>query len=79
MVIPQWLRVDFLRALRFESNSRSATVLGLIGAAASPSLFDALNGFNYARCRVLAIVIGFAVTLSTCSPAMRIDCRSRRA
>ncbi|MGZ3305392.1 MAG: phosphonate ABC transporter, permease protein PhnE [Asticcacaulis sp.] len=49
---------------RFESNARSATVLGLIGAGGiGQLLFDNLNGFNYARVSAIALVIVIAVTL----------------
>ncbi len=49
---------------RFESNARSATVLGLIGAGGiGHILFDNLQGFDYARVSAIAIVIVVAVTL----------------
>ena len=49
---------------RFESNSRSATVLGLIGAGGiGQTLFESLNGFNYSQVSAIAIVIVVAVTL----------------
>ncbi len=48
---------------RFESNARSATVLGLIGAGGiGRILFDNLNAFDYARVSAIAIVIVVAVT-----------------
>jgi len=47
---------------RFESNVRSATVLGLIGAGGiGQVLFDNMNSFNYARVSAIAIVIVVAV------------------
>lgn len=49
---------------RFESNTRSATVLGLIGAGGiGQILFDNLNAFDYARTSAIAIVIVIAVTI----------------
>ena len=49
---------------RFESNARSATVLGLIGAGGiGRLLFDNLNALNYERVSAIAIVIVVAVTL----------------
>src|SRR5262245_53634029 len=49
---------------RFESNSRAATVLGLIGAGGiGQTLFDSINGFNYRETSAIVIVIVAAVTL----------------
>ena len=58
---------------RFESNSRSATVLGLIGAGGiGQLLFDAMNGFAYHQLSAIVIVIIVAVTLiDLLSQAMR--------
>ena len=73
-VIPQVAPLWTSYALyRFESNSRSATVLGLIGAGGiGQLLFEALNGFNYAEVSAIAIVIVVAVTLiDMLSQAMR--------
>jgi phosphonate transport system permease protein len=73
-VIPQVAPLWTSYALyRFESNSRSATVLCLIGAGGiGQLLFDALNGFNYAQVSAIAIVIVVAVTLiDLLSQAMR--------
>ena len=48
---------------RFESNARSATVLGLIGAGGiGRLLFDNLNGFDYHAVSAIAVVIVIAVT-----------------
>ena len=48
---------------RFESNARSATVLGLIGAGGiGQLLFDSMNGFNYGQTAAIVIVIVVAVT-----------------
>ena len=64
-VIPQVAPLWTSYALyRFESNSRAATVLGLIGAGGiGQILFDSLNSFSYSRVSAIAIVIVVAVTL----------------
>jgi phosphonate transport system permease protein len=64
-VIPQVAPLWTSYALyRFESNSRAATVLGLIGAGGiGQILFDSLNSFAYSRVAAIAIVIVIAVTL----------------
>ncbi len=58
---------------RFESSSRSATVLGLIGAGGiGQTLFDSLNAFAYRQTSAIVIVIVAAVTLiDLLSQAMR--------
>jgi len=63
-VIPQVAPLWTSYALyRFESNSRSATVLGLIGAGGiGQILFDSLNSFAYSRTAAISIVIVIAVT-----------------
>ena len=49
---------------RFESNARSATVLGLIGAGGiGQTLFDALNAFHYSQLSAIVVVIVVAVSL----------------
>lgn len=73
-VIPQVAPLWTSYALyRFESNARSATVLGLIGAGGiGQLLFDSLNGFAYAQVSAIAIVIVVAVSLiDLLSQAMR--------
>ena len=73
-VIPQVAPLWTSYALyRFESNSRAATVLGLIGAGGiGQLLFDALNGFAYHKLSAIVIVIIIAVTLiDLLSQAMR--------
>lgn len=64
-VIPQVAPLWTSYALyRFESNSRAATVLGLIGAGGiGQILFDSLNSFAYSRVAAIAVVIVIAVTL----------------
>ncbi len=69
-VAPLWTSYGLYR---FESNSRSATVLGLIGAGGiGQLLFDALNAFAYAQLAAIIIVIIVAVSLiDLLSQAMR--------
>ncbi len=64
-VIPQVAPLWSSYALyRFESNSRSATVLGLIGAGGiGQILFDSMNSFNYSLTAAISIVIVAAVTM----------------
>jgi phosphonate transport system permease protein len=58
-VAPLWTSYGLYR---FESNSRSATVLGLIGGGGiGYSLFNALQSFDYARASAIVIVIAVAV------------------
>lgn len=64
-VIPQVAPLWTSYALyRFESNSRAATVLGLIGAGGvGQVLFDNLNSFSYSNVAAIAVVIVAAVSL----------------
>ena len=64
-VLPQVMPLWTSYALyRFESNARSATVLGLIGAGGiGQLLFDSINGFAYAQTAAIVIVIVVAVSL----------------
>lgn len=64
-VIPQVAPLWTSYALyRFESNSRSATVLGLIGAGGvGQVLVDSMNAFNYSATSAIVIVIIAAVSL----------------
>jgi phosphonate transport system permease protein len=58
-VAPLWTSYGLYR---FESSSRSATVLGLIGAGGIGGvLFDQLNSFNYSKVSAIVIVITIAV------------------
>jgi phosphonate transport system permease protein len=60
-VAPLWTSYALYR---FESNSRSATVLGLIGAGGiGQLLFDSLNGFNYSQVAAIAVIIVVAVSM----------------
>jgi phosphonate transport system permease protein len=58
---------------RFESNARSATVLGLIGAGGiGQTLFETIGSFSYRQTSAICIVIVAAVTLiDLLSQAMR--------
>jgi phosphonate transport system permease protein len=64
-VVPQVAPLWTSYALyRFESNTRSATVLSLIGAGGiGQVLFDSINGFDYAKTAAVMIVIVVAVSL----------------
>ena len=73
-VIPQVAPLWTSYALyRFESNSRDATVLGLIGAGGiGQVLMDSLNGFHFDETAMIVIVIVAAVSLiDLLSQAMR--------
>lgn len=73
-VIPQVAPLWTSFALyRFESNSRAATVLGLIGAGGiGQVLFESLQAFDYRTVSTIAIIIVVAVTLiDMLSQAMR--------
>jgi phosphonate transport system permease protein len=69
-VAPLWTSYGLYR---FESNARSATVLGLIGAGGiGQTLFEALGAFRYSQLAAIAIVIMVAVSLiDLLSQAMR--------
>jgi phosphonate transport system permease protein len=73
-VVPQVAPLWTSYALyRFESNTRSATVLSLIGAGGiGQVLFDSINGFDYPKTAAVMIVIVVAVSLiDLLSQAMR--------
>ena len=69
-VAPLWTSFALYR---FESNSRSATVLGLIGAGGiGQLLFESMGAFKYAQVSAIVIIIIVAVTLiDTLSQIMR--------
>ena len=69
-VAPLWTSFALYR---FESNSRAATVLGLIGAGGiGQLLFESIQAFDYRQVSAIAIVIVVAVTLiDMLSQAMR--------
>lgn len=60
-VMPLWLSVSLYR---FESNIRSATVLGMVGGGGiGVSLWQTLRGFQYQETATVMLVIIVAVTL----------------
>jgi phosphonate transport system permease protein len=60
-VAPLWTSYGLYR---LESNSRSATVLGLIGAGGiGQTLFETLNSFSYSQVSAIVLVIVVAVSL----------------
>lgn len=69
-VAPHWTSFALYR---FESNARSATVLGLIGAGGiGQLLFETLNAFQYSQLSAMVVVIVVAVSLiDLLSQAMR--------
>lgn len=69
-VAPLWTSFALYR---FESNSRSATVLGLIGAGGiGQVLIDSMNSYSFDRVSAIVIVVVVAVTLiDMLSQAMR--------
>jgi phosphonate transport system permease protein len=69
-VAPLWTSYALYR---FESNSRSATVLGLIGAGGiGMKLMESMNSFQYEQTAAIGIIIVVAVTLiDMLSQAMR--------
>jgi phosphonate transport system permease protein len=69
-VAPLWTSYALYR---FESNSRAATVLGLIGAGGiGLMLIESMNGFKYEQTAAIGIIIVVAVTLiDMLSQAMR--------
>jgi phosphonate transport system permease protein len=69
-VAPHWTSFALYR---FESNARSATVLGLIGAGGIVQLlFETLNAFQYAQLSAMVVIIVVAVSLiDLLSQAMR--------
>ena len=69
-VAPLWTSYGLYR---FESNARSATILGLIGAGGiGQLLFENLQAFAYREVSMISIVIVVAVTaIDTLSQLMR--------
>jgi phosphonate transport system permease protein len=60
-VLPLWMSFSLYR---FESNVRSATVLGIVGAGGiGQILFESIRGFYYAETATLLIIIVLTVTL----------------
>jgi phosphonate transport system permease protein len=60
-VLPLWMSFSLYR---FESNVRSATVLGLVGAGGiGQVLFESIRGFYYGETAAILIVIVLTVTI----------------
>jgi phosphonate transport system permease protein len=69
-VAPLWTSFALYR---FESNSRSATILGVIGAGGiGQLLYDRMNGFRFNEVAAIVVIVVVAVTLiDMLSQAMR--------
>jgi len=60
-VLPLWMSFSLYR---FESNVRSATVLGMVGAGGiGQVLFESIRGFYYAETAAILIVVILTVTI----------------
>lgn len=60
-VLPLWISVSLYR---FESNIRSATVLGMVGGGGiGVALWETIRGFQYAETATIMLVIIIAVTV----------------
>lgn len=60
-VLPLWLSFALYR---FESNVRSASVVGMVGAGGiGVVLFEVIRGFQYAQTCAVLIILAFSVTL----------------
>lgn len=60
-VLPLWISVSLYR---FESNIRSATVLGMVGGGGiGVALWETMRGFQYAETATIMLVIIVAVTV----------------
>lgn len=73
-VIPQVLPLWISYALyRFESNVRSATVLGIVGAGGIGTvLWEIIRSFQYAEtCAVIIIIVGFVTLIDLLSARIR--------
>lgn len=69
-VLPLWISYSLYR---FESNVRSATVLGIVGAGGiGQILWEYVRGFYYAEtCAVLIVIIGTVTVLDVISQQLR--------
>jgi phosphonate transport system permease protein len=60
-VLPLWISFSLYR---FESNVRSATVLGLVGAGGiGQVMFESIRGFQYAETAAILLVVIVTVTV----------------
>ena len=69
-VMPLWISYSLYR---FESNVRSASVVGMVGAGGiGVVLYEVIRGFQYAQtCAVLLIIILFVTTIDLLSATIR--------
>ncbi len=69
-VLPLWLSFTLYR---FESNVRSASVVGMVGAGGiGVVLFEVIRGFQYAQtCAVLIVLIVSVTLIDLCSAYLR--------
>ncbi len=69
-VMPLWISYSLYR---FESNVRSASVVGMVGAGGiGVVLYEVIRGFQYAQtCAVLLIIILFVTTIDLLSASIR--------
>ena len=69
-VAPLWLSYTLYR---FESNVRSATVLGIVGAGGiGQSLYESIRAFNYQQsCTILIIIIACVIIMDMASARLR--------
>jgi phosphonate transport system permease protein len=69
-VLPLWISYSLYR---FESNVRSASVVGMVGAGGiGVVLFEAIRGFQYAQtCAVILIIIVFVTAIDLVSAKIR--------
>jgi phosphonate transport system permease protein len=72
-VFPLW---SYYTLYRFESNVRSATVLGIVGAGGiGQSLYESIRSFNYAEsCTILIIIVLSVTALDILSSRLRRFC-----
>ena len=69
-VLPLWISYSLYR---FESNVRSASVVGIVGAGGIGTvLWEIIRGFRYAEtCAVMIIIVGFVVVIDMTSARIR--------
>ena len=68
--MPLWISYSLYR---FESNVRSASVVGMVGAGGiGVILYEVIRGFEYAQtCAVMLIIIVFVTTIDIASARIR--------
>ncbi len=72
-VLPHWISYSLYR---FESNVRSASVLGIVGAGGiGMVLWDIIRSFQYAQtCAVMIIIVAVVVVIDVISSRIRAAC-----